>query len=158
MEKINDEIHKLLDTYDQRKNLNEGAQKAKIQRENIFLGEFSKFRAEIAHPLFAEVAEAIHSRGHDARTLIDNGINRIASCSSDITFYLSLSSDDPDSYPGNRGRLFTVLASKRYQNVRIHWSNGLSEGTRPEVYKISQLSRNLLEEKLMDFIIAAFHN
>ena len=158
MENINDEIHKLLDTFDRRKNLNEEAQKARMQREEKFLDEFSKFRTEIAQPLFAEVANSIHSRGHDAKTLIDNGINRIGSCNMDITFYLSLASDDRSTYPGNRGRLFTLFASKRYQNVRTHWSNGSSEGTQPEVYKIRQLTRNLLEEKLMDFIISAFHN
>jgi hypothetical protein len=158
MENFNDEINRLLDTFEQRKNLNDEAQKARRQREIKFLDEFSKFRTEIAQPLFAEVAETILSRGHDTKILIDNGINRIGSCNMDITFYLSLASDDRSTYPGNRGRLFTLFASKHYQNVRIHWNNGLAEGTNPEVYKIGQLTHNLLEERLMDFIVAAFRN
>jgi len=158
MDNINDEIQNLLDTYDRRKNLNAEAQKAKQQREYKFLEEFLKFRTEIAQPLFEEIANTIHARGHDAKILFDNGANRIGSCNSDITFYLSLATDDRSTYPGNRGRLFTLFASKRYQNVRIHWNNGLAEGLQPEVYKISQLTRNQLEEKLMDFIIASFRN
>ena len=166
---LNDQLDKLLDTFDQQKQAQKEAQESTKRHEDVFLSEFLNFRTSIAYPLFERVGNQLRSHGHDFEILqktnevdqdVDVCITPSAMTCITLIVYPNGAGDEHLSCARDLYPFFIILASLENQDIVLGSSTTMPlmlghEGIRGDL-KLNQHSSEIIERELMKFLGEVF--
>ncbi|MFM0737053.1 hypothetical protein PQQ51_07380 [Paraburkholderia xenovorans] len=156
-----EQLDAALDAYDDRQVKVRSAAEQRQAEEDAFIAEFSNFRSITAHPVFEEIGNRLHQRGHEFEVVMNDPPTDASRTRIGITLHVY-----PAGTGGRHGARsdhpqFTVNADPYSRKVKFHSvitfpGGGMQSGPDGGDYSLEDLSADVLRAKAIAVIAKSF--